>query len=150
MKLVVLLSLILLVAAIQGCGISINASIEEDKLAKQFNTAKDSANVYVYRPGHFVGSGVVPNILINGRIIGPIGSSEFIMVNLKPDTYQLSAQVDTTLFPSKLFFSVKGSENVFIKMDFMSASKTFVIADRDEAVKTIKGLTLVKSNDYFQ
>ena len=76
--------LISLVIAVAGCATTTipMAADEMDKAAKTFSPTEGKANLYVVRTNNFVGSGISPNISVDGKLIGTVTQGSYFLVAL--------------------------------------------------------------------
>ncbi len=96
--------------ALTGCASVPMAPPEADTQAKQFITAADKANVYIYRNENFGGAIKMP-VLIDGMLAGDTGPKTFIFKQLPPGKHTIISKTEND---STLTLEVIGGRNYFV------------------------------------
>lgn len=110
MKTLSLLSLLLLTACAGTGDIYRSTVVPETK-----------AQVVVYRPSSFVGSGYSPNVEINGRPTCRLANGSFFVRNLNPGQTTLSASAWDLPGTSRLSFDTRAGQQYFVRTSFDSS-----------------------------
>ena len=136
--------LLALLLAAAGCATVPMAAKEHDEAAKAFTTQPDVANLYVYRASTF-GFAVKFPVALDGRLLGELPGSTYILVTVPPGPHTLLVSAETN---KTLQFTAEAGKNVYIKvtpaMGFFSANANlYLMADDDEARQDVKGCALI-------
>tara|TARA_B110000503_G_C6975321_1_gene340908 strand:- start:155 stop:580 length:426 start_codon:yes stop_codon:yes gene_type:complete len=54
---------------------------------------KSGSNIYFFRPGAYVGGGIIPSIIVNGTEIGTLGNDEYLETFVKPGEFTIVSKV---------------------------------------------------------
>ena len=89
-------TLISMIVFLSGCA--------SGPLYKDFKTAiptikANEARLFFYRPEKFIGSGIRPNVVLNGNVVGPSTPGGFFFVDVAPGPYEvvLTSEVERKL-----------------------------------------------------
>lgn len=141
-----LITLLIIVAlSASGCAnYSRMAPNNKDKVAKQFETVKDKAVIYVFR--NKSGMETKMPVKINGHEVAKTRSHTFFRVEVNPGEHEISS--DEGIFSSITINTVPG-ENYFILQEVVqSANKTgsnFLQVTDLEGKRSIKDCRLIKA-----
>jgi hypothetical protein len=89
----VLIALISLCALVAGCTSVPLAPAEADASAKQFQPAKGSANIYVYRNETF-GGAVAMTVSLDGKVMGRTGPQTFFLWQVPPGKHEIASHTE--------------------------------------------------------
>jgi hypothetical protein len=89
----VLIALISLCALVAGCTSVPLAPAEADASAKQFQPAKGSAQIYVYRNETF-GGAVAMTVSLDGKVMGRTGPQTFFLWQVPPGKHEIASHTE--------------------------------------------------------
>jgi hypothetical protein len=135
-----------LVLVISSCATGNSALISMDDIP---SLSENKSRIYFYRTSLIFGSGMRPNIFLNGKKVGVSSSGTAFYVDIDPGKYKVS--VDTILYPGGeggLDFEVHGNEVVYVRTwtgasSFAGRTNAEVISP-ETAEKDIKGLKFLR------
>lgn len=137
--------LLALFLAAAGCASVPMAAKEADAAAKAFTARPDSANLYVYRASSW-GAAVKYAVVLDGRMLGELPGSTFILVPVAPGPHNLFVTAENN---KTIQFTAEAGKNVYIKvtpaMGFLSANANlYLMADENEARQDVRGCELIQ------
>ena len=97
-------------ALIAGCTSVPMASIEADASAKQFQSAKGSANIYLYRNETF-GGAVAMTVSLDGKVMGRTGPQTFFLWQVPPGKHEIASHTENT---SRLTIDAQEGRNHYV------------------------------------
>lgn len=54
---------------------------------------KSGSSIYFFRPGSYIGGGIIPSIIVNGTEIGTLGNDEYLETFIKPGEFTIVSKV---------------------------------------------------------
>jgi len=144
MRIARLAALAALLAA--GCAHVPLATKDQDAAVKAFATRPDSANLYVYRASSF-GSAVKFPVSVDGKLVGSLPGSTFLMVMVAPGPHTVEVQAESD---KNLTFTAAAGRNHYVKvtpaMGWISANANLYLMDdkETEAQEDVRGCDLIQ------
>lgn len=97
---------------LSGCASVPMASVEEDKIKKQFKSPpRDSSGLYIYRNTNF-GGALKKSVYIDGKMIGETAPMTYFYVRVKAGNHTLSTESE--FGENDLKLTAEGGKNYFI------------------------------------
>jgi len=113
------------------------ASVEDDALAKSFETRPDMCGLYVYRPGSH-GGGLELELLLDGRPFGRTDGGDYIFAWVQAGTHSLASRGDDDM---QLNFSAKPGTLVFVRqegeMGYWAFASKLTLVNEDEGKSSV-------------
>lgn len=142
-KLIVSLSLAGAVL-LTGCASVPMATPEQDSKAKQFSTASDKANIYIYR-NETMGSAVKMPLLLDGVSVGDTVAKTYILKQVSPGTHNIVSKTEND---ATLNLDAQAGKNYYVwqevKMGVWAARSELHEVDASKGQKAIKECKLIK------
>lgn len=138
------LSLALLASA---CASVPMASPELDRTAKEFRTAPDRANLYVFRDESF-GGAVKMTVLLDGQLLGDTAANTFLVATVAPGPHVLLSKTEND---ARLDFTAEAGKNVYVwqevKLGAFSARSALHLLDEASAKPRITQCNMAIRSD---
>lgn len=100
-------------AYLTGCATVPMASVEDDRIKKEFTApSQNSAGLYIYRNSTF-GGALKKTISIDGKVIGESAPMTYFYRDIKPGTHSLSTESEFS--DNTLTLNADGGKNYFIR-----------------------------------
>ena len=110
-KIISIASIAILSLGFSGCAPKmIQASAEQDKLAKEFATNPNQSNIYICR-NEFLGSAINMPITIDGKFIGKTDGHSFFYLTVKPGEHTIMSLTENV---QTLLLNTEKNKNYFI------------------------------------
>ena len=93
MKELVLLTGVVCSALLVGCASAPMTSASLDEEGKKFTSEPGRANIYVARPGKFVGGALNVETSLDGRPVGPLAPGTYQLLSVAPGKHQVSTLI---------------------------------------------------------
>jgi len=130
--------------AASACASVPMASKERDDAAKTFRPHAELTNLYVYRASEW-GSGVKYPVIVDGRMVGELPGSTFLVTAVPPGKHRLVVTAETT---KSLDFETLVGKNFYIKvtpaMGWFSANANLYAMEEPEAQEDIRGCKMIE------
>jgi Protein of unknown function (DUF2846) len=144
---IMLLSVALLFS---GCASVALASREKESEALDFGTKAGQARLYVFRKSQYAGSGLLTQIVLNGKIKGSLKAGSFFCFSLVPGSYSvayISADAQRNLR-----VDLESGKNYYVELvprveDLGFWKFQFSLADEAHAQETIRRCHLAETLD---
>ena len=126
----------------------IKASIEQDKLAKEFKTNSEKSNIYICR-NEFMGSAINMPLTLDGKFIGKTEGSSYFYLTVKPGKHNIQSLTENV---QTLLLDTEKNKNYFVwqevKMGIWEADSKLhkVNAEHDFGKKCVLDTKMLKVN----
>lgn len=133
-KYTVIATITIFIACLVGCASVPMASLDEDKLRKQFNPPPaDTAGLYIYRNTN-IGGVLKKTITIDGEIIGESAPMTYFYKDISPGSHTLSTESEFS--DNVLTISTEGGKNYFVHQHiklgvFVGGAKFELVPDEE-------------------
>jgi hypothetical protein len=138
----------LLVSACLALASCASGSTYQEHKTQVSPVSQSAARIYFLRPRHFVSSGLIPDIAVDGQEVGSLPVGGFFHVDTKPGTYFISA--GNTTVPGKALLRVQtepGSTHyILIEPRPGTALKTLIEYQIDAMKLDSSGAFLLKTS----
>lgn len=147
MKELVLLAGVVCSALLAGCASAPMTSASLDKEGKKFTSEPGRANIYVARPGKFVGGALNVETSLDGRSVGPLAPGTYQLLSVAPGRHAVSTVIaDTRAFGH---LTAEADKNYFFKislsMDFLEPRHDLGLITEEEGRAVIMRLKRAES-----
>lgn len=88
----------------------IKASIEQDKIAKEFKTNSEKSNIYICRNEHF-GSAINMPVTFDGKFIGKTEGRSYFYLTVKPGKHSIMSLTENV---QTLLLNTEKNKNYFV------------------------------------
>ncbi len=143
-----------LMLALVGLGFSgcvpkmAQASIEQDKLAKEFRANPEKSNIYICR-NEFMGGAINMPLTLDGRFIGKTDGNSFFYLSVKPGEHNIQSLTENV---QTLLLDTEKNKNYFVwqevKMGMWAADSKLhkVDENHDFGKKCVLATKMLKEN----
>jgi hypothetical protein len=111
------------VALLASCATVQLASPQLDADAKQFTPATGKANIYVIRGTEITGGAYSPQIVLDGIMMGTIGSNTYFLASVDPGHHSIMSISKWGTLQRRM--EVEGNRNYFIKFEWLLTLVSF-------------------------
>ena len=143
MKELVLLTGVVCSALLVGCVSAPMTSASLDEEGKKFTSEPGRANIYVARPGKFVGGGLNVETSLDGRSAGPLAPGTYQLLSVAPGKHAVSA-LSAPFGGVGQNLTAEADKNYFFKltfsMEFLNGRCDFELLTEEEGRAVIMPL----------
>ena len=142
MKELVLLTGVVCSALLAGCASAPMTSASLDEEGKKFTSEPGRANIYVARPGKFVGGALNVETSLDGRSVGPLAPGTYQLLSVAPGKHTVSTVIAG--MPAFGHLTAEADKNYFFKitlsMEFLEARHDLGLITEEEGRAVIMRL----------
>lgn len=127
-----------------GCASVPMATPDQDTKAKQFSTAQDKANIYIYR-NETMGSAVKMPLLLDGVSIGDTVAKTYVLKEVAPGSHSIVSKTEND---ATLNLNAQAGKNYYVwqevKMGVWAARSELHEVDATKGQAAVKECKLIK------